>query len=60
MVLLKAVAGEIDMQANHLGGMSNSILLLGPTWFGELQACPEDLDRLCGIASGSESESPGC
>ena len=41
MVLLKAVAGEIDMQANHLGGMSNSILLLAQLGSGNFRLVPK-------------------
>jgi peptide/nickel transport system substrate-binding protein len=41
MVLLKAVAGEIDMQANHLGGMSNSILLLAQLGTGNFKLIPK-------------------
>ncbi|MFA6224478.1 MAG: ABC transporter substrate-binding protein [Desulfomonilaceae bacterium] len=41
MVLLKAVAGEIDMQANHLGGMSNSILLLAQLGTGNFKLVPK-------------------
>lgn len=41
MVLLKAVAGEIDMQANHLGGMSNSVLLLAQLGSGNYRLVPK-------------------
>ena len=41
MVLLKAVAGDIDMQANHLGGMSNTILLLAQLGTGNFRLIPK-------------------
>lgn len=41
MVLLKAIAGEIDMQANHVGGMSNSILLLAQSGNGNFRLVPK-------------------
>ena len=41
MVLLKAVAGEIDMQANHLGGMENTVLLLAQLGTGNYRLVPK-------------------
>ncbi|MGC8603106.1 MAG: ABC transporter substrate-binding protein [Desulfomonilaceae bacterium] len=41
MVILKAVAGDIDMQANHLGGMSNTILLLAQLGTGNFRLIPK-------------------
>ncbi len=41
MILLKAVAGEIDFQAQHLGGMSNSVMLLSQQASGKYRLIPK-------------------
>ncbi len=41
MILLKAVAGEIDFQAQHLGGMNNSVLLLAQQSTGKYRLIPK-------------------
>jgi peptide/nickel transport system substrate-binding protein len=40
-VLLKAVAGEIDMQARFLGGMQNSVLLMANLSSGKYKLVPK-------------------
>lgn len=41
MILLKAVAGEIDFQAQHLGGMTNSVMLLSQQASGKYRLIPK-------------------
>lgn len=40
-ILLKAIAGEIDMEARHLGGMQASVLLLANAGEGKFKLIPK-------------------
>ncbi len=40
-ILLKAIAGEIDMEARHLGGMQSSVLLLANVAEGKYKLIPK-------------------
>ncbi|AFM28207.1 ABC transporter substrate-binding protein [Desulfomonile tiedjei] len=40
-ILLKAIAGEIDMEARHLGGMQSSVLLLANLAEGKYKLIPK-------------------
>jgi peptide/nickel transport system substrate-binding protein len=40
-ILLKAIAGEIDMEARHLGGMQSSVLLLANLAEGKYKLVPK-------------------
>jgi peptide/nickel transport system substrate-binding protein len=48
-VLLKAVSGEIDMQARYLGGMQKSVLLLANLASGKYKLIPKDSTASVGI-----------
>lgn len=48
-ILLKAVAGEIDMQARGLGGMQNSMLLLAGMAKGDYRLVPKDSTASVGL-----------
>ncbi len=41
MIVLKAVAGEIDFQAQHLGGMNNAVMLLAQQSSGKYRLVPK-------------------
>ena len=40
-IVLKAIAGEIDMQGRNLGGMQNSVLLLAGAGQGKYRLVPK-------------------
>ncbi len=48
-ILLKAIAGEIDMQARHLGGMQNSVLLLASEAQGKYRLVPKTSTASVGL-----------
>lgn len=49
MILLKAVAGEIDFQAQHLGGMTNSVMLLAQQSVGKYRLVPKQSTASVGL-----------
>ena len=49
MILLKAVAGEIDFQAQHLGGMTNSVMLLAQQSGGKYRLVPKQSTASVGL-----------
>lgn len=48
-ILLKAVAGEIDMQGRRLGGMQNSVLLLASLPTGKYRLVPKSSTASVGL-----------
>ncbi|MGC8603218.1 MAG: ABC transporter substrate-binding protein [Desulfomonilaceae bacterium] len=48
-IVLKAIAGELDMQGRHLGGMQNSVLLLTSENNGKFRLIPKTLSASVGI-----------
>jgi peptide/nickel transport system substrate-binding protein len=48
-ILLKAIAGEIDFQGRHLGGMQNSVLLLAYLSTGKYKLVPKKSSASVGI-----------
>ncbi|MFH0957544.1 MAG: ABC transporter substrate-binding protein, partial [Pseudomonadota bacterium] len=48
-IILKAIAGEIDMQGRHLGSMQNTVLLLASSATGNFRLVPKTLSASVGI-----------
>ncbi|MDR3603359.1 MAG: ABC transporter substrate-binding protein [Syntrophaceae bacterium] len=48
-IVLKAIAGEIDMQGRHLGSMQNTVLLLASEGNGKFRLVPKTLSASVGI-----------
>lgn len=48
-ILLKAIAGEIDMQGRRLGGMQNSVLLLASRGGGDYKLVPKKSTASVGL-----------
>ncbi len=48
-IVLKAIAGEIDMQGRHLGSMQNTVLLLASVGNGKFRLVPKMLSASVGI-----------
>jgi peptide/nickel transport system substrate-binding protein len=48
-IVLKAIAGEIDMQGRHLGSMQNTVLLLASAGNGNFRLVPKTLSASVGI-----------
>lgn len=48
-IVLKAIAGEIDMQGRHLGGMQNSVLLLASAANGNFRLVPKTSTASVGV-----------
>lgn len=48
-IVLKAIAGEIDMQGRHLGGMQNSVLLLSRAGQGKYRLVPKTSTASVGL-----------
>ena len=48
-IVLKAIAGEIDMQGRHLGSMQNTVLLLASSANGNFRLVPKTLSASVGI-----------
>ncbi len=48
-IVLKAIAGEIDMQGRHLGSMQNTVLLLASSGNGKFRLVPKTLSASVGI-----------
>ncbi|MGC8657918.1 MAG: ABC transporter substrate-binding protein [Desulfomonilaceae bacterium] len=48
-IVLKAIAGEIDMQGRHLGSMQNTVLLLASQENGKFRLVPKTLSASVGI-----------
>ncbi len=48
-IVLKAIAGEIDMQGRHLGSMQNTVLLLASVGNGNFRLVPKTLSASVGI-----------
>ncbi len=48
-IVLKAIAGEIDMQGRHLGGMQNSVLLLASLANGNFRLVPKTSTASVGV-----------
>jgi peptide/nickel transport system substrate-binding protein len=48
-IVLKAIAGEIDMQGRHLGSMQNTVLLLASSSNGHFRLVPKTLSASVGI-----------
>lgn len=48
-IVLKAIAGEIDMQGRHLGSMQNTVLLLATSLNGNFRLVPKTLSASVGI-----------